>query len=116
MPKLLANEKCTPTEQCNDLVGLSCEAGNCKCANNAFWKEEKCGIIFFLGYSIIIGLNLKIIKIVQANVNGQKCESNEQCDGTKSLACKEGVCECKENTLFWNEKSASCGSYIKPNF
>jgi hypothetical protein len=43
--KVTVNEKCTPTEQCNDVVGLSCQAGSCKCANGFYWKENKCGII-----------------------------------------------------------------------
>ena len=53
--------------------------------------------------------------LVQAHVNSEKCASNEECDGTKNLACKEGVCECKENTLFWNEKSANCSKWIQMN-
>ena len=44
MVKITVQEKCTPTEQCNDLAGLSCQEGVCKCANNAFWKDNKCGL------------------------------------------------------------------------
>ena len=53
-----------------------------------------------------------ILYSVQANVNNQKCASNEECDGTKSLTCKEGVCACKEDKLYWNTKAANCGSLL----
>jgi hypothetical protein len=44
--KLSTNEKCSETELCNDLAGLSCQEGVCKCAKDAYWKENKCGNIF----------------------------------------------------------------------
>ena len=66
-------------------------------------------IIFYT----IIRFSYILIHLVQAHVFSQKCASSEECDGTKNLICKEGVCECKENTLFWNEKSTSCGNLFK---
>ena len=47
---------------------------------------------------------------MQANANNQKCASAEECDKTKGLTCgKGGVCQCKDNTVYWNEKQTSCG-------
>jgi hypothetical protein len=60
---------------------------------------------FYLYYGLFISFDYS----VQANVNNQKCASNEECDGTKSLTCKEGVCACKEDNLYWNTKAANCG-------
>jgi hypothetical protein len=103
---------------CNDLLGLSCEKGVCKCSNSSYWKDEKeksqCGIIiFFINKNDTSSIIRFLIHLVQAHVFSQKCASSEECDGTKNLICKEGVCECKENILFWNEKSTSCGNLFK---
>ena len=43
--KVKLSDKCSPTELCNELIGLSCQEGVCKCANNSYWKTDKCGII-----------------------------------------------------------------------
>lgn len=43
VPKGIINEKCSATDLCNDLVGLACQDGVCKCASNSYWKENKCG-------------------------------------------------------------------------
>lgn len=40
--KITVNEKCTPTEQCNDLAGLGCTEGVCKCAVGFYWSAGKC--------------------------------------------------------------------------
>ena len=37
------NDKCSEKELCNELVGLSCQEGSCKCAASDFWKDNKCG-------------------------------------------------------------------------
>jgi hypothetical protein len=38
-------DNCTAvTQLCNDLAGLSCQDGLCKCANDSYWKETKCGL------------------------------------------------------------------------
>ena len=46
---------------------------------------------------------------VQSNSLNQKCASNDECDKTKNLICKDGVCICKDANFYWNEKAASCG-------
>ena len=43
MPKLSVNERCSASELCNDLVGLTCQSGTCKCGANSYWKDAKCG-------------------------------------------------------------------------
>lgn len=40
--KLSLNERCTINELCNDLAGLSCQEGICKCSSSLYWKESKC--------------------------------------------------------------------------
>ena len=110
--KVTVNEKCSPSELCNDVAGLACQIGVCKCANGFYWKNDKCGILIWLVSTRFYMILISNLLQVQSNVFSQKCASNEECDGTKNLACKDGVCECKETTLFWNEKSANCGIFI----
>lgn len=43
MAKHTVNEKCAATEVCNDVAGLGCHEGVCKCEAAFFWKEKKCG-------------------------------------------------------------------------
>ena len=43
----MVNEKCSAQELCNDLVGLSSVEGVCKCGNNSYWKDNKCGKLNF---------------------------------------------------------------------
>lgn len=50
-----------------------------------------------------------LLNIVQGNVHAQKCAKSEECDATKNLDCKDGVCHCKEDKLYWNAKAVSCG-------
>ena len=42
----MITEKCTAGEVCNDVAGLSCQEGVCKCESTFFWKDKdkKCGI------------------------------------------------------------------------
>lgn len=56
-------------------------------------------------FFIIFNWNFK----AQAKINKEKCAAVEECDGTKNLTCKEGVCECLNVNLYWNEKDAKCG-------
>ena len=57
MKKITVNEKCSAAEVCNDIVGLKCsQDGVCKCADNAHWKDDKCGeliILFIVLMSIV---------------------------------------------------------------
>ena len=48
---------------------------------------------------------------MQANSYGQKCSVNDECDQTKGLSCKEGICQCKDEAEFWREKSSTCGIF-----
>lgn len=49
MKKITVNEKCSAAEVCNDIVGLKCsQDGVCKCADNAYWKDDKCGEFILL--------------------------------------------------------------------
>lgn len=43
MIKLGVNERCSLNDLCNDLVGLLCQDGICKCGITSFWKDIKCG-------------------------------------------------------------------------
>ena len=42
VPKLSFNERCSAIELCNDLVGLNCQEGICKCGASSYWKNSKC--------------------------------------------------------------------------
>ena len=37
------NEPCSATLPCNNVVGLTCQAGICKCASNMTFDGSKCG-------------------------------------------------------------------------
>ena len=52
------------------------------------------------------------INLVQANGFNQKCASNEECDKTKGLVCKDNICQCKDASLYWNEKAVSCSKNL----
>ena len=43
-----------------------------------------------------------------SNSLNQKCSSVAECDQTKNLTCKDGMCQCNHANLFWNEKLAQC--------
>lgn len=47
------------------------------------------------------------------NLYNQRCETSDECDKSKGLMCKEGVCKCEETKLYWNEKMVSCGNCFK---
>lgn len=109
VPKLNLYESCS-SSVCNDLVGLSCQNGMCKCGANSYWKDAKCGIfIFTLTLIFYLNINLLFLKKVNANGFNQRCTGNEECDKSRNLMCKEGICQCKDLSLYWNEKSSSCG-------
>ncbi len=37
------------------------------------------------------------------------CKSNEQCDGSRGLACTKGICNCKDtNSFYWNNEKSTC--------
>ena len=102
------NEKCLLEGQCNDLAGLSCQEGFCKCAKSSYWKNSKCGNLdFYIGFFFKY-CNWFYMLIEKANSQNQKCLSDEECDATKNLVCKDGLCQCKDASLYWNEESASC--------
>ena len=46
--------------------------------------------------------------LVPKNGINQKCEKSNECDEAKNLLCKDGLCQCKDASLYWNEKSVSC--------
>lgn len=53
--------------------------------------------------------------ICKVNANGynQKCAGNDECDKSRNLICKDGVCQCRETSLYWNERSSTCGIVFK---
>lgn len=78
------------------MIGLSCQDGLCKCGAYSYWKVSKC--VLFSGYN-------------------QKCAGNDECDKSKNLACRDGLCLCKDASLNWDEKSSSCSKiFLKLKF
>ena len=62
-----------------------------------------CQLIFFF---------IVFFKVVGHSFN-QKCATSDECDKTKNLMCKDGICQCKDNSLYWNEKFSLCGKLFE---
>lgn len=85
MPKLTINQRCSATEVCNDVVGLSCQDGSCKCGASSFWKDSKCSnnfncknYIFLFGKYKNLSFKTKQtkwIKNAQATMNAIKIKT-----------------------------------------
>ena len=70
MKKITVNEKCSAAEVCNDIVGLKCsQDGVCKCADNAHWKDDKCGEFIIL----VIVLRIFYFNIVLNSSRKRSC-------------------------------------------
>jgi hypothetical protein len=68
--KITVNEKCSAAEVCNDIVGLKCsQDGVCKCADNAHWKDDKCGEFIIL----VIVLRIFYFNIVLNSSRKRSC-------------------------------------------
>jgi hypothetical protein len=68
--KITLNEKCSAAEVCNDIVGLKCsQDGVCKCADNAHWKDDKCGEFIIL----VIVLRIFYFNIVLNSSRKRSC-------------------------------------------
>lgn len=57
----------------------------------------------------LLSNSLFCLLLVEANLVNQQCAGNSECDNTKNLICKDGICVCKDNTLYWNDKTFTCG-------
>ena len=60
--------------------------------------------LYYISWLNLITFNY----LVPKNGINQKCEKNNECDESKNLLCKDGICQCKDASLYWNEKSISC--------
>lgn len=49
--------------------------------------------------------------LVIASGFNQRCSGNEECDKSKNLVCIGGICQCKDLSIYWNERLASCGKF-----
>ena len=52
-----------------------------------------------------------VVFLVLVSGYNQKCSSNEECDKSKNLVCgSNGVCQCRDASLNWDDKSSSCSN------
>lgn len=71
---------------------------------NAFFKSY-----FFNSHNVF--QKIILIFLVQTFGFNQRCNASSECDTTKSLVCKDGICQCKDSSLYWNQKVESCSKF-----
>lgn len=70
-------------------------------------------IILAMKSKLLLLLFLILFLLVAANGFNQKCAASEECDKSKNLVCRDGVCQCKDASIYWNERSAFCCRFLK---
>lgn len=92
------------------MAGLSCQDGECKCAESSYWKNTKCGNWNFSHLNKLKNKFYNFLFKGLLSLFKQNCSGNEECHQAKNLTCSEGKCECKDSGHYWSEKSSSCGN------